>query len=151
MTEVHQLVHEALDRLREKRSGCFVHNEAAAELLEHGREAISAIENEVLGLAAEGRRPRDLESVMVIYSQLLRRYEAGDQGVSFLRRLPQSFREVALKGACGAWHLHFPMPCVLPSLMRLYLEEILACGTDEERSTAKRILERDEEVGLKGS
>ena len=147
MSELHQLVRDALDRLREERSGCFVHNAAAVELLDHGAEAIPVIESEVLTLAAQNRRPRDLASVMVIYSQLLRRFGFGDQGVSFLQRLPQSFREEALSGAYSAWHLHFPEPTTLPHSVCSYLEQVLATGSGEERKTAQRILQRDENVG----
>jgi DNA-binding GntR family transcriptional regulator len=147
ISELSRLVHEALDGLREERSGCFVHNAAAVELLEHGAEAISVIESEVLALADRKRRPRDLASVMVIYSQLLRRFESGDRGVSFLRRLPQTFREEALSGACSAWHLHFPKPGALPGSVRTYVEELLQSGGDAERRTAQRILERDENAG----
>ena len=144
MTDLKQLVHEALDRLREERTGCFVHNAGAAELLEYGTDAIAAIENEVLALAEPGRRPRDLVSVMVIYSQLLRKFEVGNRAVTFLRRLPQSFREDAIGGACGAWHLHFPTPCTLPGSIRDYLEELRQNGTELERRTATKILQRDD-------
>jgi hypothetical protein len=146
MSKLQQIVHEALDRLREACSGCFVHNAAAVELLGHGDEAISAIETEVLARADQQRRPRDLPSVMVIYSQLLRRFDSADRAVTFLQRLPQPFREQALSGACSAWHLHFPKPVALPPSVRLYLEEMLQTGGDAGRRTAQRILQRDQDV-----
>jgi len=65
MSNLHQLVREALERRREERSGCFFHNAAAAELMDFGCDAVAAIESEISALAGEDHA-RDLDSVMVM-------------------------------------------------------------------------------------
>ena len=81
MNSIHQLVGEALEGRRVESYGCFVRNAAAAELLEHGSEAVSAIESEVLACAARDCSviSRGLPSVMVTYSWLVGRLDAGDK------------------------------------------------------------------------
>jgi hypothetical protein len=140
MNDLRQLVHEALERRREERSGCFVHNVAAVELLEHGAEAVAAIENEVLALATRDGPtvPRDLASVMVIYGQLVKRLDDGDRCMPFLNRLPHSFLRGTLECVCGAWRN--PVLSVLPRSLRSYVEGIAATGMESERREAKRVL-----------
>jgi hypothetical protein len=73
MNDLNQLVREALERRREEHQGCFVHNAAAAELLDYGGDAVDAIENAVLASLPDesgtGSFPRDLDSVMVVYTR----------------------------------------------------------------------------------
>ena len=146
MNDLKKLVREALDGSRVHRSGNFVHNAAAVELLEHGTDAISEIENEHLALAKQGRRPSDIASVTVVYSQLLRKFDSAERAISLLQRLPSEFREEALGGVFSAWHLHFPTPGKLPEAVCHYLRNIYNEGSEKERHEAQRILQRDDKL-----
>ncbi len=142
MNSIHQLVVEALEERRKESFGCFVHNAAAAELVEHGSEAVSAIESEVLACAARDCSviPSGLGSVMVSYSHLVRRLNAADRCVAFLHRLPQLIRQSNLACVCSAWRVNDPDTDDLPESLRSYLEGFLTTGTEAERREAERIL-----------
>jgi hypothetical protein len=144
MSKLRELVREALNRSREKRSGSFAHNAAAAELMDHGLDAVTAIEDEISALAPTDR-PRDLESVMVVYARLIRALPLGDRYCEFLRRLPPPFRLAGLKGLAIGWQVKDPQrpcgPTALPEALRNYAEEISSSGSEVERSAARRILE----------
>jgi hypothetical protein len=145
MSNLPELVREALDRRRAEASGgCFVHNAAAAELMEYGCEAVATIESEVSTLATADH-PRDLDSVMVIYARLIRELQLGDRCVAFLRRLQPPFRQSALDGLAIGWRVKDPQracgPSTLPEPLRHYVEEVLSSGSDTERRTARRILD----------
>ena len=124
------------------RRGCFVSNTAAHELLDYGLDAISAIESQVLDLAAQTVIPYGLASVMVTYSRLVRRFEADDRWVMFIRRLLPAFREHALIHACAAWNSQDPTLRVLPDSIRACVEEISRNGTEKERRRAEWVLQR---------
>jgi hypothetical protein len=144
MSKLRELVREALNRSREKRSGSFTHNAAAAELMDHGWDAVPAIEEEISALAPTDR-PRDLESVMIVYARLIRALQLGDRYCEFLRRLPPPFRLAALKGLANGWQVKDPQrpcgPTALPESLRNSVEEISSRGSEAERSTARKILE----------
>jgi hypothetical protein len=138
MNDLAELVREALARRREERNGCFVHNAAAAELLEHGATAIPAIEAAVL---EPGRLvPNDLTSVMVMYFRLVREFGLTSPNLEFLNRLPASHRLDALIGISAAWGIKDPRLPALPAAFRQYAETALQIGSDKERLAAGRVL-----------
>jgi hypothetical protein len=133
-----ELVREALARRREERNGCFVHNAAAAELLEHGATAIPAIE---AGVLEPGRLvPNDLTSVMVMYFRLVREFGLTSPNLQFLNRLPASHRLDALIGMGAAWGIKDSGLPALPAAFQQYAETALQIGSDKERRAAERIL-----------
>ena len=112
MNDLNQLVLEALERRREEHQGCFVHNAAAAELLGYGGDAVDAIESGVLASlpdeSGSGSFPCDLDSVMVMYTRLVRQLQLEHRCAAFLRGLPPRFRTSGLRA--GTYRLEQQSP-----------------------------------------
>jgi hypothetical protein len=141
MSDIRQLVREALDGVRMKRSGSFIENVATSELLERGAEAVTAIEAGVLSCAAEGGQPSGLGNVLVVYSKLVRELELGDQSVAFLRQLQPAFRMEALCSLNIVWRLSPPFSGVSPASLRGWVRNVQATGSDRERELAGKLLD----------
>lgn len=139
MNVLAELVREALARRREERNGCFVHNAAAVELLEHGGAAIQAIETEILEPGPFV--PKDLTSVMIIYFRLVRQFGLTSRSIEFLNRLPAQCRLDALTGISAAWGIRDPGLPALPAALHQYAETALQTGSDKEQRTARKILQ----------
>jgi hypothetical protein len=144
MNELNELVREALERRREERQGCFVHNAAAVELLDYGADAVDAIETEVLASltddADSGCPPRDLDSVMVMYVRLVRQLQLEDRCTAFLRRLPPRFRPSGLGGVHIVWSNNHPKPGPLPEPLHRYIQDLSVSGTEAEQRIARMAL-----------
>jgi len=138
MNDLTELVREALARRREERNGCFVHNAAAVELLDHGATAIPAIEAGVLEAGALA--PKDLASVMVMYFRLVRQLGLTSRALEFLNRLPAPYKLDALAGIGTAWSIKDPGLPALPAAFRQYAEAALQIGSDKEKRVAGMIL-----------
>jgi len=140
MQDLQLLVQEALDRRRETRMGCFVSNAAAIELFEFGVEAVPVIEEEVLTFLGRGNEPTDLDSVLVIYARLVRKFDFTARCLEFLGRLPSISRVPLLKGIYVAWLMREPLPGALPPMLLNCVKHIAETGPEGERRVARQIV-----------
>jgi hypothetical protein len=110
----------------------------------YGTDAVDAIESGVLASmcdeSAGGSLPRDLDSVMVMYTKLVRKLQLEHRCAAFLRRLSPRFRTSGLRGIHIIWSNNHPRPGPLPEPLHGYVQELSESGTEPEQRVARMAL-----------